>query len=239
MQKPSQINTIGALFLAGGIISVFVCLALTVGSFLIWFPAYTYGLVAAIFAIGTGARLLGNNAYGSGVPKATAIMMIVQIINCDGFSLFFGIFILTMLSQPEVTAYLTGGQALAGPGGQATAIPAPPPGVPANLGLGQGSLIRVRTSYLPIAWLLSTVTPQILINNVISPRPWGTHSFEVAPGRYFIEIYFAYWPVPKSGHATLVVDVPPGHVVDIDYAKNNPLMGANGTIKVVAVQPLC
>lgn len=238
MQKPSHVTTIGALFLAGGIISVFVCLTVTLSTLLIWFPAWTYGLVAAIFAIWTGARLLGKNSYGSGVPKAAAIMMIVQIINCDGISMTLGIFILTMLSNADVQAWLTGGHVQGPAGIQPSGAPAPPPGVPAPIGLGQGSLIRVRTSYLPIAWLLSTVTPQICINQTVSPRAWGTHTFEVAPGRYTVEIYFPYLGISRSGRAIMEVDVPPGHVVDIDYAKNNPIMGANGTIRVVAVQPL-
>lgn len=113
--KPDQISLAGGLLLASGIFSLLTCLGLLLGTLCLWIPAY-YGIGSAIYAIVRGSKLLGSNSYGSGVPKAAAIMQIVQIINFDLFGMGLGIAALVILNSPDIVAWLEG------------SVPAPAPG---------------------------------------------------------------------------------------------------------------
>jgi len=106
MKKPDNVSTAGALLLAGGIFSLLVSFGLALGSLGCWVPAWAFGIPCAIYTIVKGARMLGDRAYGMGVPKGAAIVEIIQIINMDVIGMTLGIVALVMLNDADAEAYL-------------------------------------------------------------------------------------------------------------------------------------
>lgn len=107
MNKPSNVTTAGALLLAGGIWSLLFALVMTASTCGIWFTSWTYAIAASIIAIVNGARLLGD-CQGRGVPKATSILQILQVLQGDVIGMTLGIIALVMLSDQETKDYLEG-----------------------------------------------------------------------------------------------------------------------------------
>ena len=77
------------------------------GTFCIWVP-FIYGLVYGIMATIKGSTMLGQNPWPAyQTVRTTAIMGIVNVINCDFmFGMAGGIVILVFLNDPEVKAYI-------------------------------------------------------------------------------------------------------------------------------------
>jgi hypothetical protein len=107
VNKPSNVTTAGALLLAGGIWSLLFALVMTLSTCGIWFTSWTYAIAASIVSIVNGAKLLGD-CQGRGVPKATSIMQILQILQGDLIGMTLGIIALVMLSDQETKDYLEG-----------------------------------------------------------------------------------------------------------------------------------
>jgi len=107
VNKPSNVTTAGALLLAGGIWSLLFALVMTVSTCGLWFTSWTYAIAAAIVSIVNGAKLLGD-PQGKGVPKATSIMQICQILQGDFIGMTLGIIALVLLGDRETVDYLEG-----------------------------------------------------------------------------------------------------------------------------------
>ena len=105
-KKPGKVQAISIMILVMGIFATLGGLSLLLGTFCLWFIAI-YGLVHGIMAIIKGSQLLGSDPWDAyqGV-KTTAIMGIVNIINCDIWGMVCGIVILVFLGDPEVRAYM-------------------------------------------------------------------------------------------------------------------------------------
>ncbi len=92
--------------------------------------------------------------------------------------------------------------------------------------------VEANVGFFPLAFFLFACRPRIEIDGVTHTRPWGTHFFELAPGRHTISIYFAYLFKPKCGLNSITVDVQPGQVTRIRFYMP-PWMFAKGSLKVV------
>lgn len=106
MEKPGNVNAIGGLLLAGGIMASLVSMGMAIGSggcWLFWLP----GLVGGIYAIIQGSQLLGD-AKGIGVPTLSPVMLILNVFNCDMMSMTMGIIALALMQDPKARAYLEG-----------------------------------------------------------------------------------------------------------------------------------
>lgn len=103
--KPSPVQTAGIMMLIGGIMGClyFVLLALTCYG-LAW-PGTYFSIVMGIMAIIRGSQLMGDNAYQAGPSHGIAIMMIINIINCDVVTMTLGIVALVMLNNEESKRY--------------------------------------------------------------------------------------------------------------------------------------
>jgi hypothetical protein len=77
--------------------------------------------------------------------------------------------------------------------------------------------IEVSTSFFPLAWIFLFCTPRIAIEDRVRKRPWGTYFFPVPPGRYRVEIWFAYLFWQECGKNSRNVDVEPGEVTRVSY----------------------
>lgn len=105
---PGKVQAIAIMTLVGGIFGILMGLALAVTCYgLIW-PGTYYSFVMGIMAVIKGSALLGQNAREESAPKTTAIMQIVNIINCDFTNCVMGILILVFLNEPEVRRYFRG-----------------------------------------------------------------------------------------------------------------------------------
>ena len=105
-KKPGKVQAISIMILVMGIFATLGGLSLLLGTFCMWFIAI-YGLVHGIMAIVKGSQLLGSDPWDAyqGV-RTTAIMGIVNVINCDIWGMVCGIVILVFLGDPEVRAYM-------------------------------------------------------------------------------------------------------------------------------------
>ena len=109
LEKPSNVTAAGALLLTGGIVATIFSLSCGLASYLVWLP-WIFGVGAGIYAIIKGTQILGYNGTGPapGVPTASAIMLIVNALNCDMSSMIIGIVALTLLNDEKTRAYLNG-----------------------------------------------------------------------------------------------------------------------------------
>ena len=105
-QKPGKVQAISIMVLVMGIFATLGGLTLLLSTVCIYFVAI-YGIVHGIMAIVKGSQLLGSDPWDAyqGV-RTTAIMGIVNIINCDIWGMVCGIVILVFLGEPEVRAYM-------------------------------------------------------------------------------------------------------------------------------------
>lgn len=106
MEKPGNVNAIGGLLLAGGIMASLVSMGMALGSggcWVFWIP----GLIGGIYAIIQGSQLLGD-ARGVGVPTLSPVMLILNVFNCDMMSMTMGIIALALMQDPKARAYLEG-----------------------------------------------------------------------------------------------------------------------------------
>jgi len=106
VQKPGKVQAISIMVLVSGIFATIGGLSILVGTMCLYVPAI-YGIVHGILAIVKGSQLLGSDPWPAYLTvKTTAIMAIVNIINCDVWGLVCGIVILTFLEDPEMRAYM-------------------------------------------------------------------------------------------------------------------------------------
>ena len=112
-QKPGKIQAIAIITLVQGIMAIIGGLGIGLGTMCIYFP-FVYGIVFGIMATIKGSAMLGQNPWPAyQTVRTTAIMGIVNVINCDFmFGMAGGIVILVFLNDPEVKAYIysKGGQ---------------------------------------------------------------------------------------------------------------------------------
>jgi len=107
VEKPSAVQTVGICLLIGGIFAILTSLGILASTVCLWLPGI-FGLVAGILAIVKASRLMGEGAYGSGMPTTPAVMLIVNVINFDMIGLAMGIITLVMSQDPKVRNYLEG-----------------------------------------------------------------------------------------------------------------------------------
>ncbi|GIW79642.1 MAG: hypothetical protein KatS3mg105_1449 [Gemmatales bacterium] len=106
--KPSKVQAIGGMMLAGGIVAILASMAfMATCSCLLW-PGTYYSLVLGILAVVRASSLLSEEAYQQSPPTGIAVMQIINIINCDLVNLILGILSLTFLNDPECQRYFRG-----------------------------------------------------------------------------------------------------------------------------------
>ena len=85
MEKPSAVQTVGICLLIGGIFAILTSLGILASTVCLWLPGI-FGLVAGILAIVKASRLMGEGAYGSGMPTTPAVMLIVNVASQCGYT---------------------------------------------------------------------------------------------------------------------------------------------------------
>jgi hypothetical protein len=77
--------------------------------------------------------------------------------------------------------------------------------------------IQVETSFFPLSFFLYACTPRIVIDGEVMLRPWGRHSFQLAPGMHNVQVYFHYLFMSTCGMAQTNVVVQPNCVHRLKY----------------------
>ncbi|GAF71337.1 unnamed protein product [marine sediment metagenome] len=90
--------------------------------------------------------------------------------------------------------------------------------------------LEVTMGFFPLAFLLFLCTPTIVLDGEANRGSWGTHFFELEPGRHTIKIFFRYLTMAECGANSIDVIVEEGKISRIKYYMP-PWMFAKGSIK--------
>jgi len=90
--------------------------------------------------------------------------------------------------------------------------------------------VAVKTGFLPLGFILFFCTPTIVVDGRDYRKSWGTHFFELEPGRHTIKIFFRYLFMAECGANSIDVIVEEGKISRIKYYMP-PWMLAKGSIK--------
>ena len=78
--------------------------------------------------------------------------------------------------------------------------------------------IAVTTHFFPLAFMLGLLNPKILIDGYEGPvAGWGRTVLPVHPGQHHVHVHVPYWLPSRIGPADTLVDVYPGHLVELEY----------------------
>ncbi len=83
--------------------------------------------------------------------------------------------------------------------------------------MSAGARIEVTTSYSPFAFFYGMVTPTIQIDDERHRSPWGTSTFEVAPGRHLVAVSYPWFFFRECGRNSVVFEVAPGETKRVTY----------------------
>jgi hypothetical protein len=99
--------------------------------------------------------------------------------------------------------------------------------------------VQVHTGFWALTFLLALVRPRLeLDGGPPTPQPWGDTFIWVAPGRHTVRCSFRWLIVDRAGDASVTVDVPPGHVLQLRYEAPHWFVFVPGRWTVGALQPL-
>jgi hypothetical protein len=107
MAKPEKITQAGVFLIIGGVLALMTSGTVMLLTSCLWIP-WIYGFVAGIMALVHGILLINRNQPWQGAARASAIMLIVNIITCDILGMVMGILAITSLSDPQARAWLAG-----------------------------------------------------------------------------------------------------------------------------------
>jgi hypothetical protein len=77
--------------------------------------------------------------------------------------------------------------------------------------------VEITTKVFPLAFLLLFYKTNITIDGTTTTVKWGTHFYELAPGRHNIRIGFRYMLGKNMGENQIDVDVHADQVVEVFY----------------------
>ena len=113
------------------------------------------------------------------------------------------------------------------PGAAAQAAPAKAPAAEGQ----PETVLAVKTAFFPLAFLLLLCKPTIVIDGKAYRKHWGTHSFEVDPGKHHIKIFFPYLFWPECGANSIDVTVEEGKTTRVKFYMP-PLVLLKGSLKM-------
>ncbi len=83
---------------------------------------------------------------------------------------------------------------------------------------GNGSAIAITTKFFPLSFFFFFTKPNIVIDGQQVPQTnWGRMVIPVPPGQHHVHVHTPYLLPSRVGPADLVVNVPPGPPVELEY----------------------
>ncbi len=86
-----------------------------------------------------------------------------------------------------------------------------------NPSVSESSRIEVAVTHSPLAFFYRLFTPTITINGTRERRPWGVHSFPLAPGNYEVAVSYPWLFAPECGRNSVRFTLGPGEVKRVRY----------------------
>lgn len=77
--------------------------------------------------------------------------------------------------------------------------------------------VEITTKIFPLAFLLVFYKTNVTVDGATSTVPWGTHFYELDPGRHEIRIGFRYMLGKNMGENKIDVNVEAGQTVKVFY----------------------
>jgi hypothetical protein len=77
--------------------------------------------------------------------------------------------------------------------------------------------IEVEAAHSRLAFFYGFFTPTIELNGRKERRPWGTHTFEVAPGDYEVAVSYPWLLSSECGKNSIRLSVGPGEMKKVRY----------------------
>ncbi|WP_205314774.1 hypothetical protein [Nonomuraea lactucae] len=68
-----------------------------------------------------------------------------------------------------------------------------------------------------IGFMLSMITPKIILNGHQTLGRWGRNTIPLPPGQYHLHIHLPYFLPPQIGPADLTVLLQPGMALELEY----------------------
>ena len=77
--------------------------------------------------------------------------------------------------------------------------------------------IEVSATHSPLAYVYARVKPTIEIDDSVTKRPWGSHSFSVAPGTHTVAVSYPWLFKRRCGRNEVEVEVGAGETIRVTY----------------------
>ena len=77
--------------------------------------------------------------------------------------------------------------------------------------------IEVTTSYPAFAYLYAMSRPTIEIDGDEHREPWGTHTFDVEPGRHVVAVSYPWLFMRRCGRRSIAFELDPGETKHVTY----------------------
>ena len=87
----------------------------------------------------------------------------------------------------------------------------------ANSTTANSSRIEVTVTHSPLAFVYRLFKPTITINGRKEQKPWGVHSFDLAPGDYEVAVSYPWIFSPECGKNSIRVSLAPGEAKKVRY----------------------
>ncbi len=93
------------------------------------------------------------------------------------------------------------------------------PPLPPRPGSSTGSRtgLEITAKFTFLQWLLYFFNPTIVIDGSPHVVKWGTHFFELAPGRHQVEVFFRYLFFSRADNSSIDMDLAEGQVRRLRY----------------------
>ncbi|QEG22009.1 hypothetical protein [Mariniblastus fucicola] len=91
--------------------------------------------------------------------------------------------------------------------------------------------IELKLGFFPLGFFLLFCTPTVVINGNPQPHAWGHYSYEFAPGKYNVTIFFRYFFRNECGRNNVEFQLSDGETKTVSYYMW-PWMFLPGTMSV-------
>ena len=77
--------------------------------------------------------------------------------------------------------------------------------------------VQLTTKIFPLAFLLLFFKTNVSVDGEAKVEPWGTHFYDLAPGKHSIRVGFRYFFSKNMGENAIDVEVALGQTVKVKY----------------------
>ncbi|MDR7871329.1 MAG: zinc-ribbon domain-containing protein [Tissierellaceae bacterium] len=79
------------------------------------------------------------------------------------------------------------------------------------------ALINIKLSHFPLAIYFKFCNPQILVDDKLVDKGWGSHKIDIKPGKHNIKVYFKYLFMSQCGYSSIDIDIKSDETLKLKY----------------------